>query len=84
MSFRLGAAQDIVRWLTVVQNKGHIMNTPEPCCRCDNLYWNVLYEEDVSYGAECMVGLPMGDCRCPSLHTTQAVRQLEKPASARA
>ena len=49
------------------------MNTPYPCYDCDNLYWNVLYEDDPSYMAECMLGLEMGDEECGELSTQQEV-----------
>lgn len=44
------------------------MNTPEPCCYCKNLYWNVLEEENPDYIAECKLGLLLGIQECNLLH----------------
>lgn len=41
------------------------MNTPEPCCRCANLYWDCLREDDPSDMAECKLGLELGNPNCP-------------------
>jgi len=38
------------------------MNTPEPCDRCANLYYNCLYKDDPSYTAECRLGYELLGC----------------------
>lgn len=41
------------------------MNTPSPCDKCNNLYWD-LYEEEDPFGyAECTLKLKMGNEDCP-------------------
>jgi hypothetical protein len=41
------------------------MNTPDPCCTCEELYYDAMKKNDPSYCSECKLGLPMGlaDCR---------------------
>lgn len=51
------------------------MNTPEPCCKCSNLYSNVLYEEDPSYMSECLLGKKMGDLRCKHFKKSDSMRE---------
>jgi hypothetical protein len=44
------------------------MNTPEPCDKCFNLYWDVMQEDDPSYSAECKLGLLMGNMDCEEFY----------------
>ncbi len=41
------------------------MNTPDPCCTCERLYYDAMRKDDPGYSSECKLGLPMGlaDCR---------------------
>jgi hypothetical protein len=41
------------------------MNTPDPCCTCEELTYDPMRKDDPAYCAECRLGLPMGfaDCR---------------------
>jgi len=41
------------------------MNTPEPCCDCEKLEWDVLFEDDPNDIASCLMGLTLGNPVCP-------------------
>lgn len=42
------------------------MNTPEPCCGCELLYYNVMTEDDPNdMSDECKLGRTVGDVTCP-------------------
>ena len=40
------------------------MNTPEPCDKCVNLYYDPIQKDDPLYTAECKLKLPLGVMEC--------------------
>lgn len=40
------------------------MNTPFPCSRCKNLYYDVMTQDDPNQECECMLDQKMGDNDC--------------------
>lgn len=40
------------------------MNTPNPCDKCINLYYDPMCKDDPSYMAECKFNLILGNIKC--------------------
>ena len=53
------------------------MNTPEPCCSCENLYVNCLYKDCEWYDAECKLDLSMGNKDCPKYEKDKSIIEYE-------